>query len=161
MSFWNSIATLNVAPFVCKTPTVHLEEQSNHQMSQPSRVMRRVFELELGLPIGLSVYRHLAIAISRKHLPCGGFKRDYGLEDRKFDAQSSHSSWTADSVYVRGLQEAAGHVDMRKSEYRSISRQWHKFLGFSPASLPSRKRRLGDTPGFDSPREKGTRIVCP
>ena len=32
--------------------------------SQLSRVMRREFELELGLPIGLSVYRHLAIAIS-------------------------------------------------------------------------------------------------
>jgi hypothetical protein len=129
--------------------------------SQLSRVMRREFELELGLPIGLSVYRHLAIAISRKHLPCGGFKRDYGLEDTNLDTQSSHSSWTAGSVYARGLQEAAGHVDMRNSEYRSISRQWHEFLGFLPTSLPSRKRRLGDISGYDSPQEKRTRIINP
>jgi hypothetical protein len=47
--------------------------------------MQREFELELGLLVGLSVYRHLAIAISRKHLPCGSFKRDYGLEDTKLD----------------------------------------------------------------------------
>jgi hypothetical protein len=123
--------------------------------------MRREFELKLRSPTGPSVHRHLAIAISRIYLPYGGFKRDYGLEDTKLDAQSSHSSWTVGSVYARGLQEAVGHVDMRKSEYRSISRQWHEFLGFLPASLPSRKRILGDMSGYDSPQAKRTRIVYP
>jgi hypothetical protein len=104
--------------------------------------MRREFELELVLPIGVSLYRHLAIAISRKHLPCGGFKRNYGLGDAKLDAQSSDSSWTAGSVYARGLQEAAGYVDMRNSEYRSISRQWHEFLGFLP--IRPHRRFRGD-----------------
>ena len=50
-----------------------------------SRVMKREFEAELGLSMTISAYRHLAIAISRRHLPCGGFKRDYGLENTKFD----------------------------------------------------------------------------
>lgn len=90
-------------------------------------------------------YRHLAIAISRKHLRCGGFKRDYGLEDTKFDTQSAHSTWTAGSIYARGLDEAAGHVEGRKTVYRSISMEWHAFLGFVPAPLPSRKRTLADT----------------
>jgi hypothetical protein len=107
-------------------------------------VIRKAFEDELGIAMDVPSYRHVAIAISRKHLPCGGFKRDYGLEDSKFDRQSTHSSWTAGSIYARGLEEAAGHVEARKAEYRSVSREWHTFLGFQPASLPLRKHTLQD-----------------
>ena len=109
-----------------------------------SRVLKREFSKELQLPITLSVYRHLAIAISRKHLPCGGFKRDYEREDTGFNSQSAHSSWTAGSIYARGLHEAAGHVEERKSQYRAVSREWHEFLGFLPSSLPPRKRPLSE-----------------
>jgi hypothetical protein len=105
-------------------------------------VIRKSFEVELGIAMDVPSYRHLAIAISRKHLPCGGFKRDYGLEDSKFDRQSTHSSWTAGSIDVRGLEEAAGHVEARKAEYLSVSREWHTFLGFQPASLPLRRHTL-------------------
>jgi hypothetical protein len=87
-----------------------------------SRVLKREFQAQLGLPMTISAYRHLVIAISRKHLTCGGFKRDYGLENTKFDQQSTHSSWTAGSIYARGLEEAAGHVEQRKAEYRKVSR---------------------------------------
>jgi hypothetical protein len=47
-------------------------------------------------------------------------------------------------IYARGLEEAAGHVEARKAEYRKISQEWHHFLGFLPSSLPPRKRPLID-----------------
>ncbi|KAF7139720.1 hypothetical protein CNMCM5793_007558 [Aspergillus hiratsukae] len=77
--------------------------------------------------------------ISRVHLKCGGFKRDYGTDDAAFDEQASHSSWLAGTVYARGLQEAPGHVEARRQRYRAISREWHAFLGFE-TYLGPRKR---------------------
>jgi hypothetical protein len=112
--------------------------------SRLSRVLRREFQAALGVRMTIPVYRHLAIAISRKHLQNGGFKRDYGLEDTKFDWQATHNPWTAGSIYARGLEEAAGHVEARKAEYRKLSQEWHAFLGFATPSLPPRKRPLGE-----------------
>jgi hypothetical protein len=110
--------------------------------SRLSRVLQTETKEAFGVALNISVYRHLAVAISRKHLKCGGFKRDYGLEESGVDKQGSHTSWTAGTTYARGLEEAAGHVEARKSEYRRVSQEWHQFLGFTPCSLPSRKRPL-------------------
>ena len=49
------------------------------------KIVRKSFKDELDITIDVPSYRHLAIAISCKHLPYSGFKRDYGLEDSKFD----------------------------------------------------------------------------
>lgn len=113
--------------------------------SRLSLVLQRETKKAFGVALNISVYRHLAVAISRKHLTCGGFKRDYGVEEAGFDRQGSHTSWTAGTTYARGLEEAAGHVEARKAEYRKVSQEWHGFLGFSPGSLASRKRPLDDT----------------
>jgi hypothetical protein len=112
--------------------------------SRLSAVLQRETKQAFGVACTIPIYRHLVIAISRKHLPCGGFKRDYGLEDTKFDRQAAHGSWTAGSIYARGLEEAAGHVEARRAEYRKISQEWHNFLGFLPRSLPPRKRPLSE-----------------
>jgi hypothetical protein len=112
--------------------------------SRLSRILQHETRKAFGVTMNISIYRHLAVAISRKHLKCGGFKRDYGVEEAGFDRQGSHTSWTAGTTYARGLEEAAGHVAARKSEYRKVSLEWHEFLGFSPSSLPSRKRLLDD-----------------
>lgn len=112
--------------------------------SRLSRVLQRETKQAFGVAMNISVYRHLAFAISRKHLKCGGFKRDYGLEESGLDRQGSHTSWTAGTTYACGLEEAAGHVEARKSEYRRISQEWHDFLGFPSSFLPSRKRPLDD-----------------
>jgi hypothetical protein len=85
--------------------------------SRLSRVMQRETKEALGVAINIQAYRHLAVAMSRKHLPYRGFKRDYGIDDSKADAQGSHTTWTAGTVYARGLEEAAGHEEARKSEY--------------------------------------------
>ena len=73
-----------------------------------TRVLREQSQSCLGAAMNITVYRHVAIAMSRKHLRCGGFKRDYGLEENAIDKQSTHSTWTAGSIYARGLEEAAG-----------------------------------------------------
>ncbi|KAK7177480.1 hypothetical protein PSPO01_16471 [Paraphaeosphaeria sporulosa] len=76
--------------------------------------------LYLDTKLGILAYRHLAIAISRKHLLCGGFKLDYGVDKKLADEQATHGTWIAGTVYARGLQEAPGHVKARSSEYRAI-----------------------------------------
>ncbi|KAK3613976.1 hypothetical protein LTR56_027556 [Elasticomyces elasticus] len=96
--------------------------------SRLSRILRREFQACVGITLNIPTYRHLAIAISRKHLGCGGFQREYGLKDTKFDWQAAHSPWTAGSIYARGLEEGAGHVEAGKAEYRKISDEWHHFL---------------------------------
>jgi hypothetical protein len=35
--------------------------------------------------LNISVYRYLVVAISRKHLKYGSFKRNYGLEESGVD----------------------------------------------------------------------------
>ena len=67
-----------------------------------------------------------------------GFKRDYGLEETAFDEQSCHRTRTAGSVYARGLEEAASHIETRKSGYRKISQERHACSGFLPRNMPSR-----------------------
>jgi hypothetical protein len=106
--------------------------------------------------LNVTTYRHLSIAMSRTHLQCGGFKRDYGLEESASDHQSAHSSWTAGTIYARGLEEAPGHVQSRRAEYRAVSREWHQFLGFA-TGLGSRKRPLGE--GSDGPNRKGLKCI--
>jgi hypothetical protein len=62
--------------------------------------------------------------MSRKHLQCGGFTRDYGLEDTGYaDTQATHNSWTAGAIYARGLEEVLGYIEARRSEYRKISKE--------------------------------------
>lgn len=90
--------------------------------------------------MSIVVWRHLAIAISRKHLACGGFKRDYDMDETAFDNQSCHSTRTAGSVYARGLEEAAGHIEARRESYRKVSQEWHAFLGFLPPQLPPTRK---------------------
>lgn len=105
-----------------------------------SRVLKREFMNTIGVPMSIVVWRHLAIAISRKHLACGGFKRDYDMDETAFDNQSCHSSRTAGSVYARGLEEAAGHIEARRASYRKVSQEWHAFLGFLPPQFPPTRK---------------------
>jgi hypothetical protein len=106
-------------------------------------VISREARLYLDTSLGILTYRHLAIAISRQHLSCGGFKRDYGVDKKLADEQATHGTWIAGTVYARGLQEAPGHVKARSLEYQAVSREWHSFLGFR-VYLGARKRPLGE-----------------
>ncbi|KAK6442801.1 hypothetical protein LTR95_000960 [Oleoguttula sp. CCFEE 5521] len=90
-------------------------------------------------PITVAMYRHIAIALSRRHLEEDGFRRDYGTEENASDRHTAHTIWTAGRLYARGLEQAPGHVESRRSEFRATSRRWHSFLGFA---VPSVKCRL-------------------
>jgi hypothetical protein len=111
--------------------------------SRLTSVLSREGGAHFKTPLNILIYRHIAIAISRQHLSSGGFKRDYGVDKKLADEQATHGTWVAGTVYARGLQEAPGHVKMRSTEYRIISREWHSFLGFR-VYLGVRKRPLGE-----------------
>ncbi|GAB1213287.1 hypothetical protein ATERTT37_002436 [Aspergillus terreus] len=123
--------------------------------SQLRTVLQREAAIHLQTKLNVASYQHAAIAISRVHLKYGGFKRDYGTDSAAFDEQASHGTWAAGTVYARGLQEAPGHVEERRRQYRAISREWHQFLGFA-VSLGPRKRPAENPP--EGARAKRTYI---
>lgn len=129
---------------------------------EDSRYLSKILEKEarqhLQTKWNLTYYRHAAIAISRAHLPSGGFKRDYGINETVTDQQGSHTSWTAGTIYARGLTEAPGHVEERRTQYRAISREWHSFLGFK-VHLGPRKRPLVDSIDHESTAQKKRRCI--
>lgn len=126
-----------------------------------SKVLKRETAGACRAPMTIPTYRHVAIAFSRRHLKEGGFKRDYDIGDQASDLQTTHTSWTAGRLYARGLEEVPGHVEARRSAFRSVSREWHEFLGFTAGSangkrpseddahLESRKRQKAPDKGFD------------
>jgi hypothetical protein len=123
------------------------DSRESWESSRLTDVLKREARSYLGVHLTILLYRHAAIAMSRVHLGCGGFKRDYGLDGdataAAADQQSSHGSWMAGTIYARGLEEAPGHVEARRAEYRRVSREWHAFLGFQVYAGP-RKRRLAE-----------------
>jgi hypothetical protein len=119
-----------------------------------SSILKRETSLAFNAPLTISTYRHIAVAISRRHLNGGGFKRDYDVEEKVSDHQTTHTSWTAGRLYARGLEEAPGHVEARRAGFRAVSREWHSFLGFEGPIL-SKKRPLED--GTDRDAQKRPR----
>jgi hypothetical protein len=105
-------------------------------------VLQREASFHLGIPnLNIRTYRHVAIAISRQHLKSGGFKRDYGLvEGGITDQQAAHESLFAGAAYGRAMEEAPGHIQAKRLQYRLVSREWHMFLGFQ-VGLGARKRK--------------------
>jgi hypothetical protein len=121
-----------------------------------TKIMKRETSNIWRNPLTLSTYRHIAIAISRRHLTQGGFKRDYDLEEQASDVQTTHASWTAGRLYAHGLEEAPGHVEARRAGFRTVSRSWHMFLGFSDPTL-TKRRTLQDSTNLVSPKRVRSR----
>lgn len=141
--FWQRLEKLALHRTEEPSPYIWPKDQGTWDSKRLGDVLDREFRARLGTPANIAMYRHAAIAISRKYLDCGGFKRDYDVDDKRADLQAAHSSWTASSIYARGIEEAAGHVQLRRAEFRKVSRQWHDFLGFSGFGAV-RKRPLGE-----------------
>ncbi|TVY62376.1 hypothetical protein Focb16_v004295 [Fusarium oxysporum f. sp. cubense] len=97
-----------------------------------SAVLGKTFSRVLGTEASVQMWRHAAIAISRRHLQQAKFKRDF-IETVSWawnDEMAAHSTQLAGLTYARGLEEAPGHVAGARAEYRRISREWHAWLGF-------------------------------
>ncbi|SCO76826.1 uncharacterized protein FRV6_01038 [Fusarium oxysporum] len=97
-----------------------------------SVALSRTFKLSFGTETNIQMWRHAAIAISRRHLQQAKFKRDF-IEAVSWawnDEMAAHSTRIAGLTYARGLEESPGHIASAKAEYRRISREWHAWLGF-------------------------------
>ena len=121
--------------------------------SRLSTILKRETGASFTTPLTISTYRHVAIAISRRHLTRGGFRRDYGVEEQASDQQTTHTSWTAGRLYARGLEEGLGHVEVRRAGFRAVSRRWHGFLGFSVPAI-TQKRALDDVTNIESQKRR-------
>lgn len=85
-------------------------------------ILSREFADHLSCSMNVSKWRHIAIAISRKHLSGKGFKRDYDDSIQVVaDEQAGHSSLVAGNIYGRLRDAAPGHVQAAQAQYRDIS----------------------------------------
>jgi hypothetical protein len=104
-----------------------------------SKALRREFREFLDIDITLADYRHVANAISRRHLRVRGFQREYQIPVHPADLQASHTTWTSSMMYARPQNEAPGHLEARRWEYRVVSRGWHHLLGFTDNSTSTKR----------------------
>jgi hypothetical protein len=102
------------------------------ESSRLSKTLQQEFQTGLSSTGNITLWRHAAIAISRRHLNGAKFKRDYGSEPAPTweSEQAGHTAIVAGNVYARGIEEAPGHVASARVEFRALSRAWHSFLGF-------------------------------
>jgi hypothetical protein len=104
--------------------------------SRLSHILKQEFQTHLHTQANIQMWRHAAIAISRQHLRQAKFRKDFdvgaGPAATWNDAQACHAADLAASIYARGIEEAPGHTEQARAEYRQISREWHAWLGLAP-----------------------------
>jgi len=114
----------------------------------------------------ISSWRHISIAITRRYFRngttahaalLGEADEGYGSEndsdseaeqDSPWDTQACHRSLTAGLIYGRLITEGCFETNERRVNFRFISEEWHKLLGFPSAIsgfgdvlIPGRKRK--------------------
>jgi hypothetical protein len=102
--------------------------------------LQRVSEAGLGQSINVAGYRQIAIAISRRWIRKGVENGADEHDDGNWlqgdpsgdiaDEQATHSPHVAGAVYARDTRELAGATASRRQQFRAISVDWHRFLGF-------------------------------
>ena len=80
--------------------------------------------------LGIQIYRHVAIAMSRKHIRTHHFTPVQTDEDSTWDEQTGHGSDAGGRIYARELRDVPGVVESKREMFRKISLLWHLFLGF-------------------------------
>ena len=103
-----------------------------------SERIRRLIEQEsqigIGVKVGISTYRQMAIAIARHCLKGEGIVDDRDNEediednndspqspDHILDLQAGHGSHVAGMIYARAILEALGEVASIRQQYRNAS----------------------------------------
>jgi hypothetical protein len=108
-------------------------------------VMRRESGAILGMELVVSSYRHLAIAMDRRHLRGVGVQsqgiREDGegagesREDHVNDLQASHSTFTSDVNYANSVRTGRMFNDPKLHQFRQTSKSWHE-LAHQASRLP-------------------------
>jgi hypothetical protein len=120
----------------------HLWPGKRWSSDRAGRALKREFRLATGADIGISAYREMAIAISRKYLRARFEDDDDENElDEIEDEQAGHTSHVAGMMYARGIAEQDGAVASKRERFSRASVEWHRFVGFESAS---RKRNCPD-----------------
>lgn len=126
-------------------------------------VLKRETQIGLnGYWINISMYRTIAIAMSRKFMLQHAFPQNQQDEDRSrldldteddstmdheqfmghiADLQAAHSSHVAGTVYGREMFEMAGTTRERLKAFREASTAWHSVLGYPEEEPSGRKRK--------------------
>ncbi|KAG8667999.1 hypothetical protein FPOAC1_007360 [Fusarium poae] len=125
------------------------------------RIIQRHSRRLLGVTLGISSWRQIAIAIARRYLN-GAFKEstldgedeDDDLDDNPVDLQAGHATHVAGMVYARELQQGLFSTASMRDKFRAVSRQWHRLFEFqdseeSGASAATRRKRAP----YDTERE--------
>ncbi|KLP03469.1 Uncharacterized protein Y057_10530 [Fusarium fujikuroi] len=128
-----------------------------------SRSIRRLSVLACGQKLNISSWRHISTAIGRRYFRNASTAHtrllhevdsdDSGSEsdsdeDSPYDLQAGHGSKTAGLIYGRLVTEGAFETNERRVNFRYISEEWHRLLGFPSAIggfggvlTPGRKRK--------------------
>lgn len=133
-----------------------------------SAVLKRECDMLIGVPLNISSYRHIAIAMSNRYMKKTRFDKDEDKKDEDeqhdeaFDKQSAHTAETAGSVYARHIEEASSHIQLVRHRYRQSSIEWHEFLQFGSSlggvggvvesRLGLKRMREGEHEGSPGPR---------
>ena len=117
-------------------------------------------ELGPGTRLIIAFWRHIAIAISREHLPKGFYfdkanPIDHSLKG-DIDSQAGHHPLMADTTYGRLFNEFQGQTRPKRERYRRISILWHLFWLENgpispPKALPPLEEPLDDPLDDDNP----------
>ncbi|PWI64632.1 hypothetical protein PCL_09489 [Purpureocillium lilacinum] len=128
------------------------------------RIIQRHSERLMGTVLTISAWRHMAIAISRRFLnrtfDDGGFgdEDEDGVDDNPADLQAGHGTHVAGMIYARALQQGGFGTAEKRDQFRMVSQQWHRFLGFGADDWSGAGRDGAGTKrrraSFDSHREE-------
>ena len=102
------------------------------------RIMQQKSGRYLGVRVGISAWRQIAVAISNRYLnkAFGSDEEkdidedDEGVADDVADLQTGHSTHVAGLVYAREMQQGLFGTAAQRDAFRGVSRTWHRFLGF-------------------------------
>lgn len=103
--FWRSLELLVLGTKTSRSPFLWSKGNACWISTRLTNALKEQARIHLQTHLNITYYRHVAIAISRVYLKSGGFKRDYGIEEKTSNDQASHTTWIAGSIYACGLEE--------------------------------------------------------
>jgi len=146
-----------------------MDRQKKWTMERMRKVMKRESDRLIGVPLNISSYRQIAIAISDCYMKkMNKFEKEDGEkgedkdkdEDEQYDdavaEQSAHTPETAGRIYARLMEEGSGHMRHIRHRYRQASIEWHEVLHFPSSLAGSEFHHSGLKRGWDEEQERGS-----
>ena len=107
------------------------------------KIIQRESMIWMGVKLNISAWRQVTIAIARKYLQ-DKFGEEQGSEeyddddfdednvegDSPLDLQAGHGTHVAGMIYARLISEGKFETMSQREQFRQVSQEWHRFLGF-------------------------------